>query len=120
MPLTLDTVHASDSHSHVRLVGTLDIDGVRAVELKFTASTASRRTHAIVDLSQVTFIASLGMGMLVGVARALAAGKHRLVLVAPQPHVATALRTARLESIMPIAADLDAARALVSEAPPAA
>ena len=113
MPLTLDTVHASDSHSHVRLVGTLDIDGVRAVELKFTASTASRRTHAIVDLSQVTFIASLGMGMLVGVARALAAGKHRLVLLAPQPHVASALRTARLESLMPIAVDLDAARALL-------
>jgi anti-anti-sigma factor len=113
MPLTLDIVHASDSHSHVRLTGELDIDGVRSVELKFTASTASRRTHAIVDLSQVTFIASLGMGMLVGVARALGAGKHRLVLVAPQPQVATALRTARLDSLMPIAGDLDAARALV-------
>ena len=113
MPLTLDTLHASESHSHVRLVGTLDIDGVRAVELKFTASTASRRTHAIVDLSQVTFIASLGMGMLVGVARALAAGKHRLVLLAPQPQVASALRTARLESLMPIVVDLDAARALL-------
>ena len=116
MPLTLETIHASDAHSHVRLVGQLDLDGVRSVELKFTASTASRRTHAIVDLSEVTFIASLGMGMLVGVARALAAGKHRLVLVAPQSHVATALRTARLESIMPIAADLDAARALVAAA----
>jgi anti-sigma B factor antagonist len=116
MPLTLETIHASDVHSYVRLVGQLDLDGVRSVELKFTASTASRRTHAIVDLSEVTFIASLGMGMLVGVARALAAGKHRLVLVAPQAHVATALRTARLESIMPIAADLDAARALVGAA----
>ena len=116
MPLTLDTLHASESHSHVRLVGTLDIDGVRAVELKFTASTASRRTHAIVDLSQVTFIASLGMGMLVGVARALGAGKHRLVLLAPQPQVATALRTARLDSLMPIAADLDTAHALVGAA----
>jgi anti-anti-sigma factor len=116
MPLTLETLHAPDAHSHVRLVGQLDLDGVRSVELKFTASTASRRTHAIVDLSEVTFIASLGMGMLVGVARALAAGKHRLVLVAPQANVATALRTARLESVMPIAVDLDAARALVAAA----
>jgi anti-anti-sigma regulatory factor len=51
--------------------------------------------------------------MLVGVARALGAGKHRLVLLAPQPQVASALRTARLESLMPIAVDLAAARALL-------
>ena len=112
-------MHAGDSHVVVRLRGELSIDGVRTVELKFTASTASRRTHAIVDMSEVTFLASLGMGMLLQVARALASGRHRIVLVAPQDAVATALRTAKLESLMPIAADLSAARAVLGVDAPA-
>ena len=120
MPASVETMHAGDSHVVVRLRGELSIDGVRTVELKFTASTASRRTHAIVDMSEVTFLASLGMGMLLlQVARALASGKHRIVLVAPQDAVATALRTAKLESLMPIAADLSAARAVLGVNAPA-
>ena len=118
MPASVETLHASDCHVVVRLRGELSIDGVRTVELKFTASTASRRVHAIVDMSEVSFVASLGMGMLLQVARALASGKHRMVLVAPQDAVATALRTAKLDMVMPIAADLAAARAAVGVSAP--
>lgn len=120
MPASVETLHAGDSHVVVRLRGELSIDGVRTVELKFTASTASRRTHAIVDMSEVTFLASLGMGMLLQVARALASGKHRMVLVAPQDAVATALRTAKLDALMPVAADVSAARAVLGVEAPAA
>jgi anti-anti-sigma factor len=79
------------------------------IELKFTASTASKRKHAIVDISQVPFMASLGMGLLVQVARTLAGDGCKVVLLAPTDLVATALRTSRLDAMMPIAADLDAA-----------
>jgi hypothetical protein len=40
------------------------------------------------------------------------------VLVSPQPHVATALRTAKLDMVMPIASDLAAARAAVGVSAP--
>jgi anti-anti-sigma factor len=120
MPASVETLHASDCHVVVRLRGELSIDGVRTVELKFTASTASRRTHAIIDMSEVTFLASLGMGMLLQVARALASGKHRMVLVAPQDAVATALRTAKLDALMPVAADVVAARAVLGVQDPGA
>jgi anti-anti-sigma factor len=109
MPTTLDIVDLAEGHSHVRIVGPLDLAGVGAIELRFTASTASRRTHAIVDMSQVPFMASLGMGMLVQVARTLAAGRHKVILLSPTEIVATALRTARLDAVMPIAPDLEAA-----------
>jgi anti-sigma B factor antagonist len=118
MPASVETLHAGDSHVVVRLRGELSIEGVRTVELKFTASTASRRVHAIVDMSEVSFVASLGMGMLLQVARALASGKHRMVLVAPQQAVATALRTAKLDMVMPIASDLAAARGAVGVSAP--
>lgn len=111
MATTLEIVEQTDSLSHVQIVGPLDLAGVGAIELRFTASTASRRRHAIVDMSQVPFMASLGMGLLVQVARSLTGDGRKVVLLAPTDIVATALRTSRLESIMPIAADLAAARA---------
>ena len=110
MPTTIEVIAADDHHTHVRIVGSLDLAGVQAVELRFTAHVASRRKPAIVDMSEVALIASLGMGMLLQVARALGAGNARLVLLAPTDMVAGAVRTAKLDMIVPIAADLDEAR----------
>ena len=111
MSTTLVIVDDADTHSHVRIVGPLDLAGVGMVELKLTASTVSRRKHAILDMSQVPFVASLGLGMLVQVARSLAAHGLRLVVLAPTDVVATALRTSRLDAVMPIAEHLEAAKA---------
>ena len=111
MSTTLVIIEHTDNHSHVQIVGPLDLAGVGMIELKFTASTASKRKHAIVDMSQVPFIASLGMGMLVQVARALAGDGRKVVLLEPTDIVATALRTSRLDAVMPIVSDLDAAHA---------
>ena len=47
MATTLVIIEHGDSHSHVQIVGPLDLAGVGAIELKFTASTASKRRHAI-------------------------------------------------------------------------
>jgi len=113
MPTTLVIIEHTDNHSHVQIVGPLDLAGVGAIELKFTASTASKRKHAIVDMSQVPFMASLGMGMLVQVARALSADGRKVVLLAPTDIVATALRTSRLDAVMAIAASLDEAKGLL-------
>ena len=113
MPTTLVIIEHTDNHSHVQIVGPLDLAGVGAIELKFTASTASKRKHAIVDMSQVPFMASLGMGMLVQVARTLAGDGRKVVLLAPTDLVATALRTSRLDAVMAIAASLDEAKGLL-------
>jgi anti-anti-sigma factor len=111
MPTTITLVTADDAHTHVQVIGPLDLAGVQAIELKFTAHTASRRKHAIVDISQVAIIASLGMGMLLQVARALAANRAKLVLLAPTPQVEGALRTAKLDMLLVLAPHLDAAHA---------
>ena len=110
MPTTITLVTADDSHTHVQVIGPLDLAGVQSIELKFTAHTASRRKPAIVDISQVAIIASLGMGMLLQVARALAAHRVKMVLLAPTPQVEGALRTAKLDMLLSIAPDLEAAR----------
>lgn len=111
MPTTLVVIVSDDVHTHVQIIGPLDLVGVESIGLRFTASTGSRRKHAIVDMSQVPFVASLGIGLLVQVARALAASRCRLVLLNPTPLVEKPLRAAKLDSLIPIAQQLEEAHA---------
>ncbi len=119
MATTFVIVVSDDTHTHLQIIGPLDLAGVQAIDLKFTASTASRRRHAIVDMSQVPFIASLGIGLLVHVARALAASRCRLVLLTPPPQVEAPIRAAKLDSVIPIVQQLEAAHAHCAAAAPA-
>ena len=105
----LTVIRADDSITHVVLLGRLDIEGVNAIADPFTFNTASQRKATLVDMSQVTFIASLGMGMLVGAAKSLQRHGARMVLVAPTQLVQQALVTAGIGHVIPIAAAEDEA-----------
>jgi len=120
MPVT-DTTHATDIRihrkddqvTHLALVGRLDALGVQKIELHFTALTASRRKPAVVDLAEVTFLSSLGVRILLGSARALAAHGTKLVLVNPQPQVLQVLQLGQIVAIIPVETDVPAAFALL-------
>lgn len=86
----------------IRLIGRLDIVGTQLVDLKFTAYTASRKASVLVDLSQVNYVASIGIRLLLTNASALQAFGAKMVLVQPQPMVEQILRTAALDQVMPI------------------
>jgi stage II sporulation protein AA (anti-sigma F factor antagonist) len=90
--------------------------GAGAIEMKFLGHTASQQCHAIVDMSGVSFIASMGMGLLVDAAKSLQRHDAKLVLVAVQPMVETAMRNARLEQIIDIVATADEAKQLIEAA----
>lgn len=90
----------------VRLAGRLDTDGAAAIEVRFNAATSAAAENAIVDLSQVTFIASMGIGILIGAARALRDREHAMVVVA-RDLVAEALRSTGFDEIVPIVDSLD-------------
>jgi anti-sigma B factor antagonist len=99
----------------VRLAGRLDIAGTQAVDLKFTANTSAQRKSVIVDLSGVDFIASIGIRMLVTNAKALSTTGHKMVLLQPQPKVEDMLKSTGIDTIIPIASDLDAAIKIAAE-----
>ena len=54
-------IPAENDLTHVALSGRLDLDGVKEIEMEFTATVTNPGKPTLVDLSQVTFIASLGM-----------------------------------------------------------
>lgn len=100
--ISLKILESSERLMHVALVGRLDTEGVGVIEVSLSAHTVSRRLPTIVDLAEVTFLASLGMGMLVRIARTLRRHQAGLVLLNPQEPVERALRAARIDDITPI------------------
>jgi anti-anti-sigma factor len=64
-------IEANDTLTHVALRGRLDMTGVSDVELKLTAQTVARRKPAIVDICEVDVLASIGVGMLIRIARSM-------------------------------------------------
>ena len=103
----------SDRVTKVALSGRLDTAGVDRVETKFLAICAASGSHALVDLSAVTFMASMGIRMLISASRAMTLRKTKLVLFAPQPMVGDVLNHTALADIIPIAPDEKSAIALV-------
>jgi anti-anti-sigma factor len=67
----LVVIEANDALTHVALRGRLDITGVGDVELELTKQTVARRKPAIVDICAVDVLASIGVGMLVRIARSM-------------------------------------------------
>ena len=67
----LVVIEANDALTHVALQGRLDVSGVEQVEAELTKQTVARRKPAIVDISAVDILASIGIGMLVRVARTM-------------------------------------------------
>src|SRR5262249_4638282 len=110
----LRIVESSGDVTLVALAGRLDLVGTEEVSLRFTAETVTRRRSAIVDLREVTFLASLGMRMFVSAARALQKYGARIVLLSPQPRVRDALEVAGLLDLLPIATSETEARQLVA------
>jgi anti-sigma B factor antagonist len=112
--MELHTGDSTDALTRVALVGMLDMVAVGEIETKFTAATASRGKNTIVDLSKMSFIASLGMGVLVSAYKALKRKGAKMVLLNPQSDVECALTAARLQDILPIAHGEDEAQRLLA------
>jgi anti-sigma B factor antagonist len=88
-----------------------------STEQRFRDALTSVLTHGVprivVDLSQVAFISSAGIGVLMGVRRVLADEGGVLALAAPQGEVAQVLSITGVAEVTPVAASVaDAVAAL--------
>jgi len=97
----------------IRLVGRLDLEGSEAIDLKLTSLAAVKKGFVIVDLEGVEFISSIGVSVIVRVARALASREGKLVLLMPRPNVADVLMRTQIDQIIPVHTDLESARTAV-------
>ena len=105
-----------DKAVKVDLIGRMDVDGSEQMDLKFADLTAKSKQSIVVDLSRVTFLASIGIRSLLLNAKALQRRGGTMVLLKPQPMVAKVLTTTGVDALIPMFNDLAAAKAAVSDA----
>jgi anti-sigma B factor antagonist len=106
------TSEDSGATARVALQGRLDIAGAEAVALPL-ATLAGAKQGLIVDMSGVSFIASIGIRHLVTAAKSLSRRGGRLVLLSPTALVTEVLTTSGLTDLLPIVqSEAEAAAAL--------
>ncbi len=95
------------------LAGRMDIEGALSVDARFGALVSLRR-RLIVDLSEVTFVASMGLRTLMVCARAVTANGGKIALARPQPGVEKVLAESGIGELIGVHSSLADAVAAVS------
>ena len=92
----------------VKLVGPLDIAGANDVETPLS-SISETHDKVIISFDGVTFLASIGIRVLVKTARAIGKRNGRLVVYGLNADARKVLRSTGVDTIVPVAADQTAA-----------
>jgi anti-sigma B factor antagonist len=87
----------------VVLSGRLDTAGVDRIETRFGAAIVPAGKNTVVDLTDVTFLASMGIRMLIATTRSLSRKGGKLVMYGAAPVVKDVIETAALTDIIPLA-----------------
>jgi len=97
----------------IKLNGTLDIIGTGDIETKFTGYCSGDKVRMIVDLSQVDFLASIGIRLLMLTAKSIASRGGKMVLLNPIPEVHHVLEITGIPAIIPIYSQLESAETVL-------
>ena len=96
-------VNSSPDRTTLALEGSLDFTQVEEIKAPFLAAVAAHPGTVVVDLSLVTFVASLGMRLFIDAYKLLAPSGGKLIMFRPSPTVRKILLHAGMESVFSIA-----------------
>ena len=109
--MKIDVLETQSGITKLVLSGRMDIQGAMTADMTFSV-TAGAKKKVVVDLSDVTFMASLGLNTLMVSAKSMANKGGRMVLLNPQPNVEKILEIAGVSTVIPIVRDMQSASAL--------
>ena len=112
--MNLEIVDMEGGITNVLLSGRMDVQGALSVDKKFSAI-ADEKKKVVIDLSEVTFLASLGIRTLIMSCKTLASKGGDMVLLNPQPNVEKVLRTSGVDTVIQIVRDMNAATAIFAK-----
>ena len=94
------TIVESDNRVIVRLKGDADVSNTDGLDRRLIPLMAKRPALVVFDLTDMRFISSLGLGILMAFQRGIERHGGQVRLAAPQPSVADMLRKCRLDSVL--------------------
>jgi len=107
--MELRSEQLADGVEKISLVGRMDSIGGHDINMRLAALLSKRKRIAVVDMSEVSFLASIGIRTLVINARAQSSRGGVMALASPQPIVAEVLKMAGIDTIIPVYPDVDSA-----------
>jgi anti-sigma B factor antagonist len=105
--MELKIVELSDRLTHVKLVGKMNSPGVMEIETEFNAAVAGRLKPTIVDLSEVSFMTSIGVRTLLFNLKALRKEGAKMAMLGPQPAIVKVFEMAGLNLVVPFVSTLE-------------
>ena len=95
--------HLRDGTRLVTLCGELDVFGSAAEVQGLLEECAESGWHVVLDMSQVSFVDSAGLALLVKTHRRLSAADRRLVVLRPHPNVRRILDLTGVAEVLAVA-----------------
>ena len=109
-------LHYSELDNNIRLIkliGELDILGTGEIETKFAGYCNGENILVVVDLSEVDFLASIGIRLLTLNAKAVASRGGKMALVGPNPEVHRVLEVTGIPEAIPVYDQFESAEAVL-------
>lgn len=109
--MAIDFQDSTDGVRTVNISGRLDIPGTDEIATKFAALTSTTNRKVILDLTQVTFLASIGIRAIISNAKALSAKGGKMVLcVQAGSSIEKTLETTGIDALIAMFGDAAQAR----------
>jgi anti-sigma B factor antagonist len=97
----------------IKLIGKLDSLGTGEIKTEFMAHCAGDKVHLVVDLSEVDFLASIGVRFLVLSAKSVLSHGGKIVILNPIPEIQNVLEAADVPAIIPIYSHFESAETVL-------
>ena len=97
----------------IKLNGRLDIVGTGEIETRFAAYCGGEKARVVVDLSEVEFLASIGIRLLTLTAKSMASRGGRMVMLNPIPEVRDVLDITGIPAIIPVYSEYESAETVL-------
>ena len=111
--MRFEVVELNPAANKVVMDGRLDSTTVGQIEIPFTAALAASGRSALIDMSGLEFLSSLGIRLLLSASRPVTRRGGKVVLFGVRPMVAEVLTAMALEQVLPMVATEQEALALL-------
>jgi anti-sigma B factor antagonist len=113
-PVDIEVSAIGDKLVKVKITGRLDAQGVDRVETRLLASLVPKANNAIIDVSQVDYVASLAIRMFMSAAKSLRQRQAVLAMYGATEEVNKVFEIVSLQTIIPVCSTEAEALAAVS------
>jgi len=103
--MKLEYTELQDGIRLIKLEGRLDLNGTYSIEVQFVNRCEGDKVHVLVDLSEVSYVSSVGIPMLVNTAKSVVNRGGKMVFINPQENVIKVLELVGVAQVIPIYQD---------------